>query len=184
MSGQPGSSACLPACPRQGRVKPDSPNLMPRPVTYACWKPQLSRLLTRRTPSTSGPAPQITKCPGVPGGRPAEQQPDHPPHRSGGNYTIAARPASPPRLQDQAAPLASQLRIILHGLRDIFVDRHGTCPRQRSRQPLRPALALTPAEDESCPEIHPQHRRIAGAADTGPDTGSERRFEAPQTGHT
>lgn len=89
---------------------------------------------------TSAPAPQITKCLGVLDGHPAKQQPDHPPYRGGGNYTIAARHASPPRLPDQAAPLASQLRVILHGLRDIFVDRHGPAPRQRLRRPVRSAF--------------------------------------------
>jgi hypothetical protein len=99
---------------------------------------------------------KITKCLGVLGGRPAEQQPGHPPRRSGGNHRLAARHAGPPCLQEQAVPFAGPLRIVLHSLRDVLVD-HGRSPRQRLSLPLRSALALTLTEHESCSGIHPQH---------------------------
>ena len=48
--------------------------------------------------------------------------------------------------------------------------------------PSRPTLALTLTEHGSCPEMHPQHCRIAGAAGAGPDSASERRFGLPKSG--
>lgn len=116
----------------------------------------MSRLLAHRMPTTSGRT-KITKCLGVLGGRPAEQQPGHPPRRSGGNHRLAARHAGPPCLQEQAVPLAGPRRIVLHSLRDVLVDDHDRSPRQRLSLPLRSALALTLTEHESCSEIHPQH---------------------------
>lgn len=104
---------------------------------------------------------KITKCLGVLGGRPAEQQPGQPPRRSGGNHRLAARHAGPPCLQEQAVPFAGPLRIVLHSLRDVLVDAHGRSPRQRLSLPLRSALDLTLTEHESNSEIHPQHCPIA-----------------------
>ena len=88
------------------------------------------------SPIPPGCADQRTaaRCPC---GRPAEQQPGPPPHRSSRTHTFGACHASPPRHQEQAIPLASLLRVVLHGLREVLVEGHGLPPGKR----LCPAFA-------------------------------------------
>jgi hypothetical protein len=84
------------------------------------------------------------------------------PHRAGKTCTHTARPVSPSRHQEQAAPFSSQLRVVLHGLREILMEGHGQLPRQRLPPgPLRPSSAVMLLEQEVVSEIHAPHRWIA-----------------------
>lgn len=133
---------------------------MPQPVTYALLDASVEPTVGTPIAEDERSHRKITQYRGLLGGRPAEQQPGHPPHRSGGNHTLAARHADPPRLQQQAIPLAGPRRVVLHSLRDILVDDHGLSPRNHWPA-FAAGMALTLTERESCSEIHRQHCRIA-----------------------
>jgi hypothetical protein len=44
---------------------------------------------------------------------------------SSGNQTLAARPASPPCLEEQPVSFAGPPGVILDGFHEVFVDEHG-----------------------------------------------------------
>jgi hypothetical protein len=57
----------------------------------------------------------------------------------------------PPRDSEQAVPLAGLLRVVLHGLGEIFVEGHGLPPGNDCPPTFCAGLALTLPEQEKLP---------------------------------
>jgi hypothetical protein len=104
-----------------------------------------ARALTRSGPAASRPASTRSA---VLRGRPAKQQPGQAPYRGGGTRARAARPSGPPRLQEQAVPLACPLSVVLDSLRKVLVDTHGLLPGRRCdswrAEPPRAVVSVLP----------------------------------------